>query len=359
MPARPPPASARDAARPRADTSPARHFYSARAYGSDAQFNPVSVLLNEGFDQLRTSPRGNITRYPFGASLEAVTRSIVRPDRSIRRYGFSDWLTHEVVPLSLRKSGGGQWYPNYTLHLFGSGVTYVRLEDWFASHGGEAHPRLAAGVTTFAFHALNEAIENGPTADRGVDALTDLLLFDPAAIVLWNQGWMRRFFSGSVEATDWYGQVSVGMPGETVENAYSMIMVRAPLPRTANWKLLVTHGYVFLLGVSRRTSDTDWLTIGVGADAPATPVIDSTTGRKTALLASNVGVFYDRNGSLLASLVTRGGSDNGVTLNVYPGVIALGSVRPSFWVQQNRGGGLRFGLSSKLGVGLSTHSGIR
>lgn len=344
-------------AAPSADSQPPR-FYTPRPYGSDAQFNPLSVLLNEGFDQLRTAPRGDITRYPFGASLHAVTRSVLRPDLSIRRSGYSDWLTHEVLPLSLRRSGGGQWYPNYTLHLFGSGVTYVRLEDWFATHGVEAHPRLAAGVTTFAFHFLNEAIENGPTANRGVDALTDLLVFDPAAILLWNRDWMRRAFSGRVEATDWFGQVSAGLPGRTVENAYSMIVVRAPVPRTSNWKVMVTHGYVFLVGLSRRTSGSDWLTIGAGADAPATPVIDSTTGRKTAVLASNAGFFYDRDGSLLVSLVTRGGSDNGPTLNLYPGVLRVGPVAPSFWVQQNRGGGLRFGLSSRLGVGLSTQRGI-
>lgn len=327
--------------------------------GSEAQFNPLSVILNEGFDQVRTSPRSDITKYPFGSSFKAVARSVLQPDRSIRRYGVANWLRHEVFPLSLRRSGGGQWYPNYTLHLFGSGVTYLRLEDWYATHGVETHPRLAAGLTTFAFHVVNEAIENGPTANRGVDALTDLLVFDPAAVLFWNQAWTRRLVSGPIEATDWYGQVSVGVPGRTVENAYSTIVVRAPLPLTSNWKLLATHGYVFLVGLSRRTAGNDWLTAGVGADAPVNPVVDSATGRKTAILERNMGVFYDRGGSLLASLVTRGGSDNGLTFNVYPGVLAWRAFRPSLWLQQNRTGGARFGVSSAIGVGASTHRGIR
>lgn len=322
------------------------------------QFNPLSVVLNHGFDQLRTSRRTDFTHFPYGDSFAAVIRSVVRPDKPIKRYGFDNWLRNEVFPLSLRGSGGGQWYPNYTLHLFGSGVTYLRLADWYRLHGVESHALLAAGATTYAYHLLVETNENGPTADRGVDALTDLLIFDSASILLWNQDWVRRLFSGPVEVTDWYGQISLGTPGRTIENAYAMAVVRVGVPRTTNWKVVVTHGYVFLAGLSRRIGENDWLTVGGGADAPVTPIIDSTTQKRSAELAPNVGVFYDRNGSLLASLVSRGGSDNGPTLNVYPGVIRLGRFRPSFWIQENKGGGVRFGVSSALGVGISTHAGI-
>ena len=67
-------------------------------------------------------------------------------------------------------------------------------------------------------------------------------------------------------------------------------------------------------------------------------------------------IGYD---SSLLSLVTRGGSNNGPTLNIYPGVIGRGAWSPGVWAQQNRGGGVRFGISSRLGVGLSTFAGIR
>lgn len=333
-------------------------FFHNVPYGSDTQFNPWSVFLNHGFDQLRTSQRRDFTRYPYGASFSAVMRSVIRPDKSIRRYGVGNWLRDEIFPLSLKSSGGGQWYPNYTLHLFGSGVTYVRLIDWYRDHGLESHPEIAAGVTHFAYHLLVETNENGPTADRGVDALSDLLVFDIASIVLWNQDWMRRRFSGSVEVTDWYGQISLGEPGRTIENAYSMVVVRAPLPRTDDWKIVVTHGLVFLVGASRRIGTNGWITVGGGFDAPANPVIDPSTGKKTATLEPNGGLFIDRGGSLLVSLVTRGGSNNGPTLNIYPGVFGRGALSPGLWVQQNRGGGVRFGLSSRIGLGLSTFRGV-
>lgn len=345
------------ASRPAPEPRPG--FYKDLPYGTDAQFNPLSVIANHAFDQLRTSPRQDITTFPFGASFHSVLRSVVQPDRSIRNYGYRNWLRNEVFPLTLKSNGGGQWYPNYTLHLFGSGITYVRLIDWYADHGLESHRELAAGATTYGYHLLVEAMENGPTADRGVDALTDLLIFDSASILLWNQGWMRRLFSGPIEVDDWLGQVSFGVPGRTVENASAMVMVRAPIPRTSNWKVMVTHGLMFTVGVSRRVGANDWLTVAAGADAPANPVIDTVTGKKTATLESNGGLFYDRNGSLLASLITRGGSNNGLTLNVYPGLLRVGPIKPSLWVQENRGGGVRFGVSSQLGVGISTRAGIR
>jgi hypothetical protein len=131
------------------------------------------------------------------------------------------------------------------------------------------------------------------------------------------------------------------------------------VPRARNWRLLVTQGAAFTAGLSRRVGSADWVSAGAGYDAPLNPVIDSTTGKKTATIEPNGGLFWDRNGSLLASLIARLGSNNGATLNVYPGAISIAGVRPAFWVQHDRGGGFRFGLTSRLGVGLSSQTGIR
>ena len=64
------------------------------------------------------------------------------------------------------------------------------------------------------------------------------------------------------------------------------------------------------------------------------------------------GFFVDRNGSLLASFITKGGSSNGPTLNIYPGVIGSGAWSPGLWVQSVRGGGFRYGVVSRHGFGL-------
>lgn len=331
-------------------------FYANRPFGSEAEFNPFSILINEGYDQLRTSTERPLFSQPYGIGAETVLRSLVHADRVLRNFGYRNWLRDEVFPLSLKSGGGGQWYPNYQLHLWGSGMTYARLIEWFEQHGAEQHPRLAAGATAMAFHFLNEVIENGGSRVDNEDALTDLLVFDTGSIILWNQDWITRVFSGSVEMTDWPGQASFGLPGKTIENAYSMVMLRVPLPRTADWKLLTTAGNAFLLGVSRRASGDYWISASGGFDPSDNPIIDPATGKKSVTLEANAGVFLDRDGSLLVSFITKGGSNNGPTLNVYPGVLRVGSASPGLWAQQIRGGGFRFGIVSRWGVGLSGRS---
>lgn len=327
-------------------------FYAKRPYGSEAQFNPFSTLINEGYDQLRTSPHRGITERPYGLSATTVWRSVTHPDRVLRTYGVGRWLRNEVFPLSLKGSGGGQWYPNYQLHLWAGGMTYARTVEWYQRHGVTSHPRLAAGASVYAFHFLNEMMENGALRVDNADAMTDLLLFDAAAIALWNQAWMQRLFSGDVEMTNWSGQPSIAANTGTIENAYSMTMLRVPLPHLTNWKAMMTAGNAFLVGASRRMPGDRWVSVSGGFDAAENPVIDPATGRKTATLYPNFGVFFDRESSLLVSLIARGGIDVGPTLNVYPGVVRFGAWSPAFWIQHARGGGVRFGLTSPIGVGV-------
>jgi hypothetical protein len=328
-----------------------KQFYASRPYGSESQFNPLSLIVNGGYDQMRTGEHRDVFDLPYGSAFHTVWYTVTHPEPVIRHYGYSNWLTHEVFPLSLKRSGGGQWYPNYHLHLLAGGMTYARTVEWYAQHG-ETHPRLAAGLTVYAWHVLTEMVENNGICCEDEDGLTDLLIFDSGSILLWNQGWMRRAFSGRVEFTDWPGQPTISRPSNRLENAYMMAMLRVPLPRTAEWKLMTTMGNAFLFGVSGRVGRDLWLSASGGFDPADNPVIDTKTGAKTATLLPNAGLFLDRDGSLLVSFITKGGSSNGPTLNVYPGVLGSGPWSPGLWVQGVRGGGLRFGVVSRVGIGL-------
>ncbi|MDB4873702.1 MAG: hypothetical protein JWM41_148 [Gemmatimonadetes bacterium] len=326
-------------------------FYANRPYGSESQFNPFSLIVNGGYDQLRTAENRQVFSLPYRSAFHTVLYTVTHPEPVLRHYGYKDWLTHEVFPLSLKGSGGGQWYPNYQLHLFAGGMTYYRTVEWYEQHGA-THPRLAAGFTVYAWHLLTEMVESNGVCCEDEDGLTDLYIFDAASILLWNQGWMRRAFSGRVEFTDWPGQPTISRPKNSIENAYMMAMLRVPLPRTDDWKLMTTMGNAFLFGVSGRVGRDMWLSASGGFDPSDNPVIDSRTGAKTATLLPNAGLFLDRHGSLLVSFITKGGSSNGPTLNVYPGVVGSGAWSPGLWAQGVRGGGLRFGVVSKFGIGL-------
>lgn len=338
-----------------AATPPTSRFYAGRPYGSESQFNPLSVIVNEGWDMFRLVDDRDLFGSPYRPAWRSLWGSIKNPGGVIKRYGVSRWLQNEVFPLSLKGAGGAQWEPNYHLHLFGAGMTYIRTAEWFDRHD-VPHPRLAAAATLYAGHIANEIVENiGHTGDDE-DGLTDLLIFDPAGMLLWNTEWMQRTFSGRVEMTDWYGQPVLRPDNNRLENAYSMFMLRAPLPKTTSWKVITTGGNAFLLGLSRRVGTDLWVSATGGVIPFSNPVLDPVTGRKTVDVKPNVGFFVDRDGSLLASFVGLSGQTNGPTLNVYPGVFAGGILSPGFFVQQATGGvdgrGVRFGITSRLGVGL-------
>src|SRR6185503_21315618 len=133
---------------------------------------------------------------------------------------FNDTATTEIYTLSLHDA-----LPNYQLHLFGGGVTYVRLIAWFEQHG-TPKPRLAAAATSYAGHFLNEMMENA-TATRGsVDAMTDLLVFDPAVFLVWNWDRVQRIVGERIEVSEWSGQPALAFPRETLENTFQTTMVR-------------------------------------------------------------------------------------------------------------------------------------
>jgi hypothetical protein len=328
-----------------------KQFYANRPYGAESQFNPFSLVVNGGYDQLRVGENRQVFSLPSRSAFHTVLYTVTHPEPVLRHYGYKDWLTHEVFPLSLKSSGGGQWYPNYQLHLFAGGMTYYRTVEWYEQHG-YSHPRLAAGFTVYAWHLLTEMVESNGVCCEDEDGLTDLYIFDAGSILLWNQAWIRRAFSGRVEFTDWPGQPTITIPNKSIENAYMMAMLRVPLPRTENWRLMTTMGNAFLFGLSGRVGREYWLSASGGFDPSDNPVINPATGAKTATLLPDAGLFFDRNGSLLVSFITKGGSTNGATLNIYPGVVGTGAWSPGLWVQGIRGGGYRFGVVSKLGIGL-------
>ncbi|MDB4873703.1 MAG: hypothetical protein JWM41_149 [Gemmatimonadetes bacterium] len=326
-------------------------FYSGKSYGTESQFNPLSLIINGGFDELRVKQNRDIFNLPYGSMFHTVFYTVTHPEPVLRHYGYQNWLTHEVFPLSLKHAGGGQWTPNYELHLFAGGMTYYRTVEWYEQHG-IGHPRLAAGFTVYAWHLLTEMIESDGRCCEDEDGLTDLYLFDSGSILLWNQAWVRRLLRDRVEFTDWPGQPTLALPSHRLENAYMLAMLRVPVPRVDELRLMTVMGSAFLIGPSVRVGHELWFSAAGGYDPAENPIIDPRTGARTATLLPSGGLFLDRNGSLLASFVTRGGASNGPTFNLYPGVIGSGRWSPGLWAQAVRGGGYRYGVVSKLGIGL-------
>src|SRR3954469_16156945 len=100
-----------------------RKFYHGLTYGSEAQFNPMTEVLNEGFDMLRIENAERRLGYlHYEQAATNVWRSVTHPDGAIRHYGgVWEMASREILPLSLRPAHG-QWLPNYTVHLLGSSM---------------------------------------------------------------------------------------------------------------------------------------------------------------------------------------------------------------------------------------------
>lgn len=343
-----------------ADTLAGRRFYAGRSWGTEAQFNPLSAIANEGFDILRAYPQyRRVFEWPYARAATNVARTLGSPVRTYNAYGWKRALRNELLPLSTPASGGGQWLPNYEFHLLGSGMVSARMTEWYARHG-VPHPAVASAVTMMGAHVLNEIMENAGTTEYDGDSLTDLYVFDVAGILLFRSERVQRFFSGPrLQLTNWPLQPTLLLPERTLQNAGQQFVLRWTLPRQNDWRLLYTFGVSNQLGLSHAVGRRHTLSVAAGADATKIETLDEATGRKGIGLAPSLGVYVDRDGSLLASLQGAAGGDALATLNVYPGVVSLGPVSPGLWAQVARGGIIRFGLTPLLGLGVGRHARTR
>jgi hypothetical protein len=135
-------------------------------------------------------------------------------------------------------------------------------------------------------------------------------------------------------------------------------VLRARLPRTDSWRLLYVFGMTGTFGLSRSLGGGRAFSMGTGFDAVENPIVDQRTGAKSATLRPKVGMYYDRDGSLLWSLAIGSprSAVSWLTMSAYPGVLHVGRWSPGVWLQLPKGGGVRLGLASTLGVGIASGS---
>lgn len=331
------------------------YFYHGYDYGSDAMYNPVSLILNGGFDMLQVDKPRDLTRIPFARGMDNVLRNLIDPFGPIGRYGTGNFLKDQVIPLGLSKKDG-QWWPNYTLHLIGGGMTYAALEEWYRFHRYEYSKSLAAG-TTILYHIVNEAVENGGYRGDNVDPIADIYLFNIGGVILFSSDAVKRFFSRELNLADWSLQPSFSLRNGHLENNGQFFSIKWKLPSSERWHLFYFFGTNGVGGLSYKWEDGSALSFGVGMAAARLITLNPGTNKQTLDLVWNAGLFYDLNNSLLTSLSVSRKTDYAVNLNVYPGVIAFGEFSPGAWLALHRNGAFIVGMTaawSPAGVALGT-----
>ncbi|MFC1784516.1 hypothetical protein ACFL0J_02645 [Candidatus Neomarinimicrobiota bacterium] len=321
------------------------YYYTGKKYGSEAMFNPINVILNNGYDiiQLGNKPR-TIFDYPYEHAIKNVWKSVTHPKKTISDYGVRKFITTELFPLSFDITGI-QWWPNYNVHFIGGGMTYRMLIDWYEYHN-YPQPKLLSIATVGIFHYLNEVTENGLYENYNGDAVADLLFFDIAGVLLFNSNKVARFFSEELNLSDWSLQPSFRLSDKSLQNNGQYFTIKWQLPFSESWQLFYTFGMDGLLGLSNKIDEERTISIGAGFIGRELINIDEEKNIKTVKLAWSTGIFYDKNNSLMASLKISDHIDYQTVINIYPGIIKIGNFSPGIWTAIDKTGKYMVGIST-------------
>lgn len=334
-----------------------RYFYHDRGFGSDALYNPLSLILNGSFDILQHENRSRMVfTLAYGTGTGTVLRNLGSPLASVARYGWWNFLRREVLPLGFTAESG-QWWPNYTLHLIGGGMTSVAMREWYEAHGFSS-PAIWSGGTVAVYHMLNEIVENGRYEGVNVDPIADIWLFDIAGVVLFTDEDVCRFFSEELHLADWSLQPTIAVNDGSLQNNGQYFSIKWKIPGSESYSLFHYFGLRGLFGISRRFDDGSALSLAAGVRAVRLKLLDPSTYLLTAEMRWEVGAFYDQDNSLLMSLFVGGADDTPVSVNVYPGLLGIGDFSPGIWALYSRRYGITAGISTRWtpGVGFTTRA---
>jgi len=323
--------------------TPPAYFYRGTPFGSESLVQPLRLVLNGGFGILQLDNRDKrLGKIAYGTGLDNVWMNVRDPFRAIRETGgWSDFLEREVLPLSVN-SNKAQFWPNYTQHLIGGGMSYRMYVEWYRHHGW-AHPKWMSGATMVAHHVVNETVENDDFRGYRTDPVADMWIFDPLGVVLFSHDGVARFFGETMHMADWSYQPSIDPSDGSLINNGQNFALKYDLPWSDRWQLFYHYGTHAELGFARRLNAHDTFSFGAGLRAGELVELDD--GFRTVDLAASAGIFYDRDNSLLASLTMAKTKEYRFRFNVYPGVLRLGRIAPGLFLADRRTRGLVFGLT--------------
>lgn len=320
-------------------------FYHAYPYGSESAYHPVSLILIGGYSIFQVeSQNKHVADVDYRTGWKNVWMNILHPVREIERFGWRKFITTEIVPSSL-KPKSAQYIPNYQDHLIGSGMQYRAMREWYAFHQFPCE-RLFAFGTMAAFHLLNETVENNRYQGNNVDPIADLLLFDPLGMLLFESDRVCRFFSRTLNLRDWSTLPAYDPVHGTMENNADNYSMKWRIPNQRRWSVFYHFGLNGLLGMSYTKESGSCISGGFGVMAKNRKKVEPEKNNLflTVDLIWNAGVFYDRNGSLMASLMVSGSRAYKVKANVFPGVVRIAGVSPGFFAALGQENEFIFGV---------------
>jgi hypothetical protein len=319
-------------------------FYHGLEYGSESQFNPLSNFINYGLDTLQV--RQSFDDRHFGDQLRRTTDDLVNPFRAIDSTGgLGKFINRQVLPIDFKNLDDSvEMIPNYGLHLIGGGMVYRKNVEWLQSRGYQ-YPRLLAALQGMSAEFLQEVVEKKTTAPD--DPVADFYLFRPAGMLLFSWDPFAIFAAEKLRLAEWSYQPLYSVGEKRFVNVGENFLIRPTFLGSDNHTLFLYFGLTNLLGVSHKLGAADSFSWGVGL--AVTKVLHNNLSTRTS-----GGVFYDRNGSLLGSLLVNGTEDLLLRLNIYPGALVESRWFPGIYLGVGDKGEVTVGLSLKdIPLGLS------
>jgi hypothetical protein len=334
------------------------YFYTGKDFGSESTINPGSLLINGGYDILQSATHSRvISTINFRAGATNVWNNLKDPVTQIEKYGWGRFIGHEIFPTSL-KLEKAQWFPNYTLHFLGGGMDARMMYEWYMYHGFE-YPALYAGLTVAAYHFVNESVENDIYQGPNVDPIADIYFFNFTGALLFTSDAVAKFFSHTLHMTAWPGQPAWNPTYNTLENNGQYYIMKYKLPWADRTSLFYHFGDNGMLGLSYRHNENESVTMSAGFAARELRHVDVETSVRTVTVSLGwiAGLFYDKDNSVLASLMASNRINEKLRLNIYPGVFRLLNVSPGFFASIGRGDHFIAGITLRfLPFGLAYRS---
>lgn len=313
------------------------YFYHGYNYGSEANINPLHLILNGGYGIMQMDNRTNDpTTIDYRAGWKNVWRNLKNPVKAIEQEGWEEFLLTQVVPVSINRKQAYYW-PNYSQHLIGGGMSYRMMVEWFDYYNFK-YPKLHALTTMTYYHFLNEIVENSDYVGYNTDAIADMYIFNPLGILIFSSDKVSRFFSQTLNMRDWSYQFSYDPVHKQIENNGQNFSLKYFFNREKKVGLFYHYGTHGEFGLSfKRENGTCWSFAGGFIANKLVNLSDRDDLRAlTADLVPTAGIFYDRNNSLLASLMYSKTQDYFLRLNVYPGLVHLWKLSPGFYITFNQ-----------------------
>jgi hypothetical protein len=308
------------------------YFYDGNIIGSQSKYNPGDFFINGGFGVWQFASDRKILDFNYEKAFSNTWKSMTHPMYAIQQFGVKAWLTSEIIPTSFELKHG-QFFPNYFLHTLGAGMQSRKMEEWYR-YNNVPFPRIFSIVTMLSEHYFEEVIEDGGYNGLSEDPVTDMYIFNPLGILLFLNDDVCNFFSKNLSLNEWSLQPSFNFKTGQLENMGQFYVAKLPLEHTHTWSAIAYFGMQELFGITRTFANEKSLSLTGGVIVNSLGAADISNSQKayTANLRWSAGVFYDVKNSLLMSLVATGAEHNRLRLNIYPGVLKIGSFSPGIFV---------------------------